>query len=556
MAEFSNQKEYLAWKERKRQGVAAKINGELQPPVSAPPGASSSAPPGASSGASPVSSPVATPGRGAASASQATPSVVAGAKKSPPPPVPSYFKRHEEQLFIIKCFILMMLIYTFKPVITLWLLLFVTVLLPSFIVAKARLHDTSSWEVLKSYVSVFPETYERESVLKGKSPVVTYALIIVNVLIYYGLEATGVLTQKIIGHLVFFPIEPDMINVPVSLVTSIFLHADGSHLWGNMAFLWAAGSVVERRVGSGAFLSYYIVMGVLAGLISVILGLFLQVVVIHSLGASGAIAGVMGIFAVRCYFKSMSFPVPLLGFLPFLNFNVKMNSMALIGFFFISDISSSIDVVSGQAESNVNHWAHIGGMVAGIAIAYWKRMYKQAVEERHLDAGMRIFDSGYGFAEGQEELEKALGENPDNVEALVTIARIRSKHVRSDEGRDAYVKAIRILMDTNPSEALVVYKEYAETYGAVEPQLLYRISVLYKNASQYEMSSRCLSTIYNNAAAPDEMRQKAMYQLAMMLEKMGQQETAMNYYRSFAEVFPESPYAGKARRRLKELGES
>jgi membrane associated rhomboid family serine protease len=524
MAEFSNKKEYLEWKERKLQGVAVKKNDEPQAvgPVPAP--------------ARPV-----------------TASAVAGAKKAPP--APGYFKRHEEQLFIIKCFALMLLIYSFKPYINIFLMIFVSVLLPVFVFAKARLQDTSSCEILKSYVSVFPETYERESVLKGKTPVVTYALIITNFLIYYGLEATGVLSEKITGHLVFFPVEPDVINVPVSLFTSMFLHASGAHLWGNMAFLWAAGSVVERRVGSGPFLHYYIVMGVLSALISVILGLFLQVVIIHSLGASGAIAGVMGIFAVRCYFKSMSFPVPLLGVLPFLNFNIKMSSMALIGFFFMSDISSGIDIVSGLKESNINHWAHIGGMVSGIAIAYWKRMYRQAVEERHLDAGMRIFDSGYGFAEGQEELEKALRENPDNVEALVTIARIRSKHVRSDEGRDAYVKAIRILMDTNSSEALVVYKEYAETYGAVEPQLLYRISVLYKNASQYEMSSRCLYAIYNNAEAPAELRQKAMYQMALMLEKMGQRETAVNYYRSFNEVFPESPYAGKARRRLKEMGE-
>jgi membrane associated rhomboid family serine protease len=469
------------------------------------------------------------------------------------PPSRRYFERHEEQLFIVKCFTLMLVIYAFRPYLQAFLLIFAAVLLPVFIMAKARFEDTSSFEVLKSYVSVFPETYERDSV-KKKTPVVTYALIITNVLVYYGLEVTGVIDRKILESLVFFPVEPDMVNVPVSLFTSMFLHASGGHLWGNMAFLWASGSVVERRVGSGSFLGYYILMGVLSALVSVILGLFLQVVIIHGLGASGAISGVMGIFAVRCYFKSMSFPVPL-AFLPFLNFNVKVNSMALIGFFFMSDLSSSIEVVSGLKESNVNHWAHIGGMAAGIAIAYWKRMYRQAVEERHLDAGMRIYDSGYGFAEGQEELEKALGENPDNVEALVTIARIRSKHVRSDEGRDAYVKAIRILMDTNPPEALVVYKEFTETYGPVEPRLLYRISVLYKNLSQYEMSARCLYAIYNNAAAPAELRQKAMYGLALMLEKTGQRETAVNYYRSFAEVFPESPYAGKAKRRLKEMGE-
>ncbi len=189
--------------------------------------------------------------------------------------------------------------------------------------------------------------------LASRAAVVTYLLIAVNIIIYF----LAIYNQS-------EPILIDLFNkyglIPseivqgenlVTLVTSMFLHANLLHLGMNMLFLFIAGDGVERVMGAGGFLVFYLVCGVLAGLFHVYLN---EASGIPVIGASGAIFGVLAAFAVLFPFRWL---VTLLGFIP-----VPVPAIILV---FLMISAETVYAASGGVE-NIAHSAHIGGFLAGV----------------------------------------------------------------------------------------------------------------------------------------------------------------------------------------------
>jgi membrane associated rhomboid family serine protease len=137
----------------------------------------------------------------------------------------------------------------------------------------------------------------------------------------------------------------------VTLVTSMFLHADIIHLGLNMLFLLVSGDAVERELGNFRFLGLYFACGVIAGLFHAYLN---SPSTIPTIGASGAIFGVLAAFAVLFPFRWL---LKLFGFIPI--------PMPAIIFVFITILTETAYVSSGALE-NVAHTAHVGGFLAGI----------------------------------------------------------------------------------------------------------------------------------------------------------------------------------------------
>jgi len=138
----------------------------------------------------------------------------------------------------------------------------------------------------------------------------------------------------------------------------------------------------------------------------------------------------MGIFAVRCYFKSMIFPIPILGIFSLIlpiSLKVRLNSLVIIGLFFLADLSGGINQISGTGTSMIGHWCHLGGMISGMVLAGFLKLGEGAVEERHLEIGIKASGSAVGYGDGEQSLRKVLERSPDNCEALLALARIKSK---------------------------------------------------------------------------------------------------------------------------------
>jgi membrane associated rhomboid family serine protease len=181
--------------------------------------------------------------------------------------------------------------------------------------------------------------------------VVTYLIIVANILVFI----TGLSDPEAYNQLVVtYGLVPEQImrgeNL-LSLITSMFLHADIIHLGLNMFFLLVSGDAVERELGNSRFLVLYIAFGVIAGLFHSYLN---SASAIPAIGASGAIFGVLAAFAILFPFRWM---LKLFGFIPI--------PMPAILFVFITILTETAYVSSGIIES-VAHTAHVGGFLAGV----------------------------------------------------------------------------------------------------------------------------------------------------------------------------------------------
>jgi membrane associated rhomboid family serine protease len=147
-----------------------------------------------------------------------------------------------------------------------------------------------------------------------------------------------------------------------TLITSQFLHAGFLHLAGNMLFLWIFGDNVEDRLGSPMFLGFYLCCGSLASLVQVWVDPASRLPMI---GASGAIAGVLGAYFVMYPGSWVTVLVPLVFFL----LPVPIPAFALLAVWFATQFVSGVaSIVETQASGGVAFWAHVGGFVAGLAL--------------------------------------------------------------------------------------------------------------------------------------------------------------------------------------------
>lgn len=154
---------------------------------------------------------------------------------------------------------------------------------------------------------------------------------------------------------------------------SLFLHASAAHLLGNMWFLFLFGGLVERYLGSMKFILAYVGFGAVATLAHIAFGNTVCSVTDTGvvIGASGAVAGVMGGFLVlrpRAKVKT------LLGFFRPFVWSLNVPAFLFLGYWLLMDVLQQVGWIG--VETDVAHWAHIGGFVAGLAFIFFAGFIK------------------------------------------------------------------------------------------------------------------------------------------------------------------------------------
>ena len=222
------------------------------------------------------------------------------------------------------------------------------------------------------------------------TPVVTLGLIAANVLVFVFLQGFGtndqftyafstvpreILTGRDIvtddrtiedplsGQTFRAPgLQPTPVSVYLTLLTSMFMHGGLAHLFGNMLFLWIFGDNVENAMGRTRFLVFYLLCGLLAGLSHVFAtAAFGGDPLIPSLGASGAISGVLGGYIVL--FPQQRVRVLVLRMI------TTMPAYMAIGLWFVFQIVSGLGMFGGGSQSGgVAYAAHVGGFIAGVVL--------------------------------------------------------------------------------------------------------------------------------------------------------------------------------------------
>lgn len=479
---------------------------------------------------------------------------------------------HPETGFVLRASLLVFLIMTLKSfvesndflqIILCMFIIFMPLYFIVFCMHRWRSHDVgffrNLYEFTKENVTIISvPTVEHQENLKN-SAWVTYTLILVNEFIFYFVQPAY---PDIFNHLAFIPSSHEWLDLPFALASCMFLHADDAHLWGNMLFLWAVGTVVERRIGWKLFIGGYLFSGVVASLAAVDIHYYLLEDEIHAIGASGAISGVMGMYMIRCYFKRIVFPIPFFGVLP-ISFKIRMNSMTFIGLFFAMDVQAGYDQISGKNFSMVAHWAHVAGMYAGMLIAATRKLEKDADIEVSEGKGMSVirdgtlssegFDQLIGLGAAEESLRKVLASRPGDVDIMLQLARTRSHFVADPEAKALYDKVLAKLVTSNPNEAIEVFREYYKKYlDIVSPDIMYRLVRHILKDGDYQRASRSLELIIAHPETGADLKEKAMYNCAIVFDGMDLPEAAYNMRKQFLELFPDAVAAEKVRAAMHE----
>jgi membrane associated rhomboid family serine protease len=190
-------------------------------------------------------------------------------------------------------------------------------------------------------------------------PVVTVGLIVANVLVFlYQLTLPERALQAFVAS---YAVVPAWFSLP-TLVTSQFLHGGLLHIGANMLYLWIFGDNVEDRLGHVGYLLFYLGAGALAAILQIFFSPFSTV---PMLGASGAIAGVMGAYFIL-YPHSRVLTVV---FLLFLFDVVEIPAIFLLGIWFLMQLLNGVGSIGvSSVGGGTAFWAHVGGFVAGVAV--------------------------------------------------------------------------------------------------------------------------------------------------------------------------------------------
>ncbi len=225
------------------------------------------------------------------------------------------------------------------------------------------------------------------------TPVVNYAIIAVNILVFVFLQQLGtngqftyafstvpleiltghdvvtptrVLIEPVTGQRMLVPgLERTPFSVYLTLFTSMFMHGGIAHIAGNMLFLWIFGDNIEDSMGHLRYLVFYLLCGVLASLAHVFMTAAFATdqssLMIPSLGASGAISGVLGGYILR--FPTRRVTVILVRFL------TDVPAYVAIGIWFAFQLISGLGMLGGGSQGGgVAYAAHVGGFVAGLVL--------------------------------------------------------------------------------------------------------------------------------------------------------------------------------------------
>lgn len=237
------------------------------------------------------------------------------------------------------------------------------------------------------------------------TPYVNYLFILLNILVFVFLQGFGrnddftfayaavpaeiltgrdyvseskVFQDAVTGQIVTMPgLRPTHIPVYFTLLTSTFMHGGLAHLAGNMLFLWIFGDNIEDAMGHRNYFFFYLLCGVLAALAHVFTSAYTtQSVYLPSLGASGAISGVMGGYVLL--FPRRSVHVWIFFFI------VGVPAFLAVGIWFVFQLINGAGMLGGEEAGGVAYAAHIGGFVAGLLLVkrFAKKRRVQLIQER------------------------------------------------------------------------------------------------------------------------------------------------------------------------------
>jgi membrane associated rhomboid family serine protease len=241
---------------------------------------------------------------------------------------------------------------------------------------------------------------------RTRTPFVNYFLIAINILVFIVYQRLGtnldftysystVPAEILTGHDIVTPpvwvddpITGQAVQIPglgvtaipvwLTLITSMFMHGGLAHLGGNMLYLWIFGDNLEDRLGHVRYLFFYLLCGIIASLSHVFSDyLFGENHLIPSLGASGAISGVMGGYLLLFPRKRVT--------IFFIFSFIDVPAFIVLGSWILLQVANGAGYLGGSEASGIAYAAHIGGFIAGLILIkrFLPREYQNPYRRRY-----------------------------------------------------------------------------------------------------------------------------------------------------------------------------
>ena len=370
-------------------------------------------------------------------------------------------------------------------------------------------------------------TAKRSDKLVGafqRVPFVTIGIIVINCLATY-LARRDI--QFYDTYVLVYGLVPDQFRVG-RLLTSTFIHDGYAHLALNMSMLYLFGREVERAMGRLEYVMFYIGACFAASILHVAIALWAMMPAYYAgramVGASGAVAGVMGIYAVRFHRRVFTF------------LGMEIPAILLIMTWLILQLALGIaglyrDELLGFGLKQVGYWSHLGGFGFGIAVALMANMALQG-EREYLVREARRHDSEGNLLEAIRNHEELLKYDPDNADSHAEIARLWALLDEKQDSLRYYQVAIELLISQGrEGRALDVAEEMRRFWPAsrLSPLTRFRLATYLEEDGQ----TRRAIEAFRRIAETDPESAEAQ----MSLVKIGQLElTALNDPRAAADT--------------------
>ncbi|MCX7705990.1 MAG: rhomboid family intramembrane serine protease [bacterium] len=354
-----------------------------------------------------------------------------------------------------------------------------------------------------------------------KIPFINYAIILVNVFAFFtfGLQTSY---QEIVNAYGFIPSRFSWLTI----FTSMFLHGSLMHLIGNMWYLYLMGDNLEDRWGHFQYLIFYLFSGVIAALFYGVLttGTTRD---IPSIGASGAISGVLGAYVILFPKSRVTFWYYLFAFFRIYSGTFDLFAWFWISLWFIQQLVGMFMNMNSSATAGIAFGAHVGGFLAGLLIAFLTRSFQRARYFRNVCAGRNALYQISG------EITPRIIPFEQQVELYNTEREIQ-----------------RLINEGNEREAAILYGEALERFPeiSIPPSYEYRFAEILQDMGLSDYAIRAYKKFIRKNAF-SHLADNALYNLGKIYLRKNEKERAAQCFKQivffypYSEIYDEAMYA-------------
>lgn len=339
----------------------------------------------------------------------------------------------------------------------------------------------------------------------------------------------------------------------VTLITYMFLHGSLGHLIGNMIFLWLSGCMLEMGTSRLLYSLTYLVTGIFSALFFWIFNLSSMIPLV---GASGAIAGLMGAFSLLFGRKKIRVFLSL-GF--YFNY-VKTPAILLLPLW----VGNECYQLFFSGESSVAYIAHIGGLISGAGISLanlkWIRAVNtESLEDEAEDRVPGLVEKALTHVEnlemekGAKLLEDALATDPDNKAVMIHLYNVRKMAPEKPEFHTISRKLIsHLIQNTSDAENITkTFTEYKKLAGGTKlpPDIYLKISTLFVDTGKVQNAEGILARLLKRQPGLPGLS-TAVFKLAQGFKTTGSSQKHEKCLRIICSKFPESAEAAVAKKAL------